>query len=341
MRNRANAFLVVGAVALLQALLPAVAAATDEHGAGRRSKQAGEDRWVPSFAILSGVTVQEQHGSASSFLQEGASATPIVLQPGAEGHDTTVSAFVGASLELMSPALPIPTRPRFFVSAEILPTFGADRDLALDGDPNCVRGPLPNDPCASEEDGTRRRLYDEEAINGEGSKTTATVDTLAFGATAGIAFPLQFGERQIRIKPLIGWINYKVEAEGLVVDAECPAENPLFGCTAYTPNLNNPPIPGFLREVTLTGKESKRFNGIGPGLDVEVDTARVGPVGAAIFLGARAYYVPGDRRITFGTTETFDDVFGNDVAFGNFEVKVDPWIYQAHIGIRFLWLGTD
>ena len=58
----------------------------------------------------------------------------------------------------MTPALPIPTRPRLFVSGEILPTFASDRDLALEGDPGCVRGPEPDAPCARDEDGSRGAL---------------------------------------------------------------------------------------------------------------------------------------------------------------------------------------
>ena len=35
----------------------------------------------------------------------------------------------------------------------------------------------------------------------------------------------------------------------------------------------------FLRETILTASDSQRFNGIGPGLDVEMDTGRFGPLG--------------------------------------------------------------
>ena len=154
MRNRANAFAVVGAVAVLQLLLPVAPLAADEAARPhRQDRQAGEDRWVVSLAITSGVIAQEQHGSASSFLLEGNNPNPVPLQDAIDGDDVAVSVFVGGSLELMTPALPIPTRPRLFLSGEILPAFGPDRDLALDGAPGCIRGPEPGFPCASEEDG--------------------------------------------------------------------------------------------------------------------------------------------------------------------------------------------
>jgi hypothetical protein len=232
----------------------------------------------------------------------------------------------------MAPALPIPTRPRLFVSGEILPTFASDRDLAVDGDPSCVRGPEPDAPCALSPGGQSGADFGEDAANGQGTITSAQVDTLVFGASLGVAFPLQFGKRQLRIKPSVGWINYKVEAEGLVVDAACGDPD-----SVPPSRLCN----DFLREAILTASDSQRFNGIGPGVDVEMDTGRYGPLGVSLFTGVRAYAIVGDRTISFSTEETFDDQLGMDRAVGRFEVEVDPWIFRAHVGIRFHWLGSE
>jgi hypothetical protein len=159
-----------------------------------------------------------------------------------------------------------------------------------------------------------------------------------------VAFPLRIGKRQLRIKPSVGWINYKVEAEGLVVDAAC---NPPDQCTDVEGFIPGFPIPGFLRETILTANDSQRFNGIGPGLDIEMDTGRFGPLGVSLFLGARAYYIVDDRTFAFGTAETFNDELRaplvpvtDDLAVAGFEVEVDPWMWRAHVGIRFHWLGS-
>ena len=32
---------------------------------------------------------------------------------------------------------------------------------------------------------------------------------------------------------------------------------------------------------------------------------------------------------------------GRTSAVGRFEVEVDPWIFRAHVGIRFHWLGNE
>jgi len=364
-RKGANLFGIIGPVVALWAFFPTASLAADGGELEESTQQAGEDRWVPSLAITSGVTVQKQEGSANSLCQGVApgddcvSPVPVPLRGFVDGDDIAVSPFVGGVLELMTPALPIPTRPRLFVSGEILPTFASDRDVAIEGDPGCVRGPRPADKCAR--DGGRS--FPVDAANGEGSKTSAQVDTLVFGASLGVAFPLRIGKRQLRIKPSVGWINYEVEAEGLVVDAACNPDDTCLNVegTTFIPNPSPPPpfigVPGvnygYLRERTLTANDSQRFNGIGPGLDIELDTGRFGPIGSSLFLGARAYRIVDDRTISFGTERFFPAqmsdpadpdpriVFGPETDTAKFEVKVDPWFFRAHVGIRFYWLGSE
>jgi hypothetical protein len=331
-RKGANVFRIIGAVVALRALFPIASLATDGGELGEPTKQAGEDRWVPSLAITSGVTIQKQEGFADSVLFEDMSPNPISLRGFVNGDDLAVSPFVGGALELMTPALPIPTRPRLFVSGEILPTFASDRDLAVEGNTGCISGPEPDAPCARDPGGLSGVDFDENSANGQGTSTIAQVDTLVYGASLGVAFPVQVGKRPLRIKPSFGWINYKVEVDGLVVDAACgdPGSVP--------PSLS---CNDFLREMILAANDSQRFNGIGPGLDVEMDTGRYGPLGVSLFMGARAYAILGDRTISFSTEETFVDQLGTDRAVAQFEVEVDPWIYRAHVGIRFHWLGSE
>jgi hypothetical protein len=326
----------VCAVVALQAPFPIASLAAD---GGVPVGQQGEDRWVPSLAITGGATIQKQHGFVDSVVFEGMNPNPVPLQGVVEGDDLVVSPFVGASLEVMTPAIPIPTRPRPFLSGEILPTFGSDREIAVQGDPGCIKGPRLTDPCASAIETPLDHTFAEDAANGQGSTTTTLVDTLVFGAKLGVAFPAQLGKRQLRIKPSVGWINYEVGAEGVVVDAAC---DPVDACTPVQP-AGGPPTPGFLRDTTLTANDSGRFNGIGPGLDIEMDVVRYGPLGVSLFLGGGAYRVLGNRKIAFSASEIFTDQIsapGTDRAVADFEAELDPWMYRAHLGIRFEWLGN-
>jgi hypothetical protein len=366
-RKGANLFPIIGAVVALQAIFSIASLASNGGDPEERAKQAGEDRWVPSLAITSGPIIQTQQGSADSCAFPGSNNTSrgcdsrgnppdLPLRGFGDGNDLAVDPFVGGSLELMAPALPIPMRPRLFVSGEILPTFASDRRLALEGDPGCIRGPEPDVGCAKNEPvdanglPLRDKDFGQDSVNGAGSRTSAQIGTLVFGASLGVAFPLQVGNRQLRIKPSVGWINYKVEVEGLVVDAAC---DPANRCTDVTGIIGLPPDPGFLRETILTASDSQRFNGIGPGLDVEMDTGQFGPIGSSLFLGARAYRILGNRTISFGTEKNWSAqnsdpldpfqriVFGPETDVGAFEVEVDPWIFRAHVGIRFQWLGSQ
>ncbi len=319
----------------------AVCSALVAHAADAQSarRQAGEDRWVPSLALTAGFTIQPDHkGMGSSFIQDNTNPTfPIPTLRGPEdGNDTAVSPFVGGSFDLMTPALPIPTRPRIFIGGEILPTFAPGRDVAVQGDPKCVRGPEPGVPCARDEDGSRRRPFGETATNGTGTQVEARIGTMIYGAHIGVAFPFAFAERQFRVKPSFGWINFKVSGHGLVVDAAC---DPVSACTDYTPFPGLPTIPGFLRETRITARESQRFNAIGPGLDFEMDTGQFGPLGISLFIGGGAFVILEDRKISFQTTQTIIDQLGNDDVTGRFEVKIDQWIYRAHVGMRFQFIG--
>ena len=346
MRKRASNFLILAAVVALRMSIP-VAAFASGGDSGADAKQAGEDRWVPSFALTSGVIMQTQSGAANSVLFEDMLPPPVELRGMVEGDDFVVAPFFGGEVSLMTPALAIPTRPRFFLSAEIIPTFGSVRSLAFEGNPDCIRGPLPNDPCASEEDGTRGTGYGEEQANGQGTRTTAQIDTLVYGASLGASFPVKVAKRQIRIKPYVAWMSYKVNGEGNVSNATCDVDpsnpNSMDQCTDITvsnPFLGTIVVPGLMRETYLSASASQRFNALGPGLDIEMDTGRYGPLGVSLFLGGRAYAVLGERGFAWGTSESFDDAFGMDTAVGAFSIEVDPWIFRAHAGIRFQWLGN-
>jgi hypothetical protein len=333
MRRRDIVFLGVGALLALPVLLPTASLAADD-GAPQeqaspeqRNRQAGEDRWVPSLAILGGLTFQQQEGAANSVRFPGSNPPPVPLRGPVDGDDLAASPFVGAALQLMTPALPVPTRPRFFVSGEILPTFASDRALALEGDPDCARRPDPGAGCIRDEPDTLPDLpFAQDAVLGIGTELTATVDTLVFGASLGAAFPFQIGERQLRIKPSVGWIRYKVEAQGLVVDAACPPPPNVPTCTRST-----------LVETSLSGSGSQWFDGIGPGLELEMDAGRFSPLGVSLFLGAGGYYTLGDRSFAFGASDTV----GSDLAVAAFQVEVDPWMIRAHAGIRIHWLGRQ
>jgi hypothetical protein len=332
MRVAVNAFALIGAALTLQA--PLAAMAEEQDTGSERRKQDGEDQWVPSLAIVSGLTVQDWDGDVESEICPDCtfpSPQAEALRPFDKGDDRDVTPYVGGSVELMTPALPIPMSPRLFIGGEFLSAFGTDRDVAGEGDPKSpLESPLPP--------GADNTPYGEDSVIGQGSVTSAEIDKFVYGAHAGIAFPVEIYGRALRIKPMFAWIRYDVDVSGKVVDAEC-LEN-IFGTTQCNENLAS----GFLRNspdgIVLRDDESDTFDGIGPGVDVEMDTGRFGPLGTSLFAGARLYKILGNRKIKLSDTASYDDVIGQDETRARWSYEVDDWIYRIGIGIRFQWLGT-
>jgi hypothetical protein len=354
MRAAVNAFLLWSAVAAAYTS-PSIATAEEPKA------QPGENRWLPSLAVIGGFTAQEQKGSQSSVrFEDSDPSRPSVLRSTRFGDDRVVSPHVGAAFELMTPSVPVPSRPRAFATAEILPTFASERQLSVDGAPARFRGPEVGAVNAVDEDnqhyttdprfgaGARQIGFGETDAAGVGMKQNAQVDDLMYGAQIGAAFSFQFRGRQMRIKPSAGWIHYEVDVKGYLVDGTCI---PVNNCTpTYTDQSGSTvSTQGTFREAILSGSDSGEFDGVGPGVDLEMDTGRYGPIRTSLFLGFHAYYIPGDRDIYFVATRSYSDppetvpptlgAFGPDTDVAAWHTRVDPWLFRAGVGIRFQWLG--
>lgn len=348
----ARSALIWTAAAVLSTVVVPVARADVTEGAGSAAE---EDRWVASLAVTSGVWFQNQHGSIDSCLfANGADTTDACPAPGAtplrpseSKDDLAIAAFVGPIFEVMSPALPIPTRPRVFVSGEILPTFAADRDVAGEGDPSCIQGPRPSDvgKCLVDQTGPRDNEVSQDDLIGDGSVVSTTYDTLAFGAAVGLAFPAKLAERRLWIRPSFGWVSYKAEMDGNLVDGKCQvvSVSPFF--TRCTPvQIGGTILPGSLRQINLMGHDSQRFHAIGPGLDIEMDTGRFGPIGTSLFLGGRAYRTFGDTTLEASTSMVYPNdglPLANQGVSAHWEIELDRWIYRTGVGLHIRWLGWE
>jgi hypothetical protein len=323
-------FKVLALVGLLSAFSSTPSAAWEGSG------QEGADRWVPSVALISGVTFQDWDGGVSSSICRGCMIPDPMeeqLRPGATGGDLDVSPSFGTGVELMTPEIPIPGSPRLFFGAEIAGVFGANRKPAQNGETGKVGNPAPEQA----QDSTG---FGDDIALGQGSEVLAKIEDTSYGATLGIAFPFELYGRAFRIKPAFSWIRYEVAIDGLVVDAEC---SPIRG-TAVTECNTTPPQNGFLRETRLGASRTVTFDGIGPSLDIEMETGRLGPLGTSLFLGARFYRTVGGRKVKFDSEiETFDDVLsapGQDQSQAHFNFEVDKWMYRIGVGLRFQWLGS-
>jgi hypothetical protein len=328
--SRASSTAMIGLLLLLLWALPMMAQAQEE--AQEEGPSEAEDRpdpstqWISSIAIHTGATLQDWNGDANSTLFPGPGAadpTPVPIRPTVSGSDLDVSAVVGASLELMTPELPIPLRPRFIAGFEVIPIFGTQRTIAGEGDPGPQRPPLPSaDPGMS-------IPFDEDLVIGQGTKLTGEMDEVAWGAYLGMSFPFELFDRSLRIKPNLSYMRYEVDFKGFISDATCVNPAPFGGPTVCNA------LGSSTRDISLNVQRSRVFHALGPGIDLEMDTTVFDEVRSSIFLGFRAYRVLTDRKVDLETTETFDDGIGTgDVANARFRAEVDDWIYRLVFGFR-------
>ena len=314
--------------------------------AAARALPAGADptdetqRWVPSIGLTSGVFAQKADASThstgltynftlrqNSFGQEVDTVTQITnanLRPPTDGDDILVTPFVGGTLELDTPGVQAwPGRPRLFVRGDVAAAFGTERKIAREKTPSSVPDSFTAQPDTA-----------AEGSEGVGSETTAEVQPFMYSAGAGIAFTIDIGTRRLRIKPSVEYIHEQIDFTGKIIRAV----NTDTGITAQQGITAKPAV---FFGVTLEKDEKQDFQGLGPGLELELDTARVGPFMLSIFTNGRGMKVLGDRKVEWSdsTTVTNPAMVPNTTTFdANWEFEKKPWIFGGGVGIRFRWV---
>ena len=298
------------------------ASATDDIDA---ETSASANRWIPSFAVMGALTMQRVDASVRSFDGMGGE-----LRSSASGEDVEWSPSIGLNLQLMSPALTQHnTQPRLFVNGELPLVFGVERNIAREGAANGFL--IPESPSGGE-----RPTFSEDAIGGQGSRTTTNAENVTFNVGLGMSFSFELGERRLQLKPSFGWRRYRVEVVGAVFDATCAPSGATTQCSLLA-------LGGQRRLVSLGASQVETYDAIGPGLELEMDATQLGPFGISLFVEGRAYHVLGDRTITLldSTTAPADPpAFPTADSFrGEFDYSVNPWLFHVGLGIRFSWLG--
>ena len=312
--------------------------------------------WIPSFGPFFDVLGQKASGSVEpgdvlgtplteggcpvtsrttgvttrngDLCYSGAFDQPIGIRPypkrifrTEEGNDTSVAPMVGFTFELMTPSLLDRwLRPRVFAHGEFAASFGFERNLAGDGRPDTFS--IPFIPTGAVKD------RDEAAVDGQGTRTRLQLERWVYSGGAGIAFSTDLFSRRVRIKPSFEYLRQEIELIG-VVHRALKLEDPAL--------LNNFES---VRLIALTQTKMITLDGFGPGLELEADTARVGPFVTSVYMTGRGYYFFDNLEHTLTATTTDPD--GCDTA-GNCEsarwtYDIDPWAWRAGVGFRFRWL---
>jgi hypothetical protein len=332
-------------LALALALLPLLPSAG---GAEPRDEST---RWVPAIGFRSGLLGQNASADVVSgnviyqrttrervfrtrpppqgfFERVTTQNINTQIRPGADGDDLLLTPFVGGTLELMTPGLQmLPGRPRLFVRGDTQAAFATTRHIARERAPSALPpgNPIVLDPA-----------FIEDAVEGIGSETTAEVQPLAISAGAGVAFSFDLFGRRVRIKPSAEYLREEIDFEGSVVSAQLSDT----GINAFPPNIPLPK-PSLFIPITIRGSKSEVFEGVGAGLELELDAARAGPFMLSLFAGAQGVKLLGDREVEFSSTTRITNAAlrpnPQDVS-ASWSFEKDPWSYSGGIGVRFRWL---
>ncbi len=280
------------------------------------------DRWVPSVSVGLGLLMQDISGDIEStdllgpFDHTNPSQTnPIpTVRPPTSGTDLTLTPLFSAAVEGMTPGLrsipflpeiEIPGAPRLFVHAEVVPAFGLTYRTAKEGDPrpNSLTNAFlrPNS------------FIPERVVYGQGSVIESQVQRWSYSAGAGIAMTIDIFDRRFRVKPSFEWMTEKIELKGEARRAIA---------LVYEPRTATD-----LRYEVFKASKSKRYYGLGAGLEFELDTRRAGPFLVSVFGNARGYRFMGNGKIRVKASNTY----GEEVTF---EIKRDRYAYRATTGIR-------
>jgi hypothetical protein len=324
-----------------------------EAAAPERKAKDETERWVPAFSIYSGVLVQGAKGSIDTGPLQGIEGQNQDCVPPAASYDTLhcqrqirptaivnigrfdevppvefvttsgddlmVTPFVAASLELMTPGLTsVPGRPRLFVHGDAAVSFAFTRDIAKEGVPGefevARNVPFPN----------------ERSIRGQGSTTTAEVRPLLISAGAGVAFTVDAWERRLRIKPSVEYLREEIEVSGAVNRAVQTRTDPAPATEDF---------PDGFRLIELSGSDKRAFHGIGPGLEIEMDAGRAGPLMLTVYLAGQAYAFLGDLEMEFSDRNALVNEDGEvEYETAEWSFEKNRWGFRGGVGLRFRWV---
>lgn len=298
-------------VAVLLCVLPRASSSSE-----RRDEL---DRWVPSVQLLAGLVAQ----NADAYLETGPVLQPFdtgvnppvrqPIEPDSPGHgaDRMMMPFVGGGLEIMTPRLVESFwSPRLFAHADAAFQFGPARDMVKLGSPGEM-APPPGVPFPF-----------EHIFVGQGSTSNVGPESLLVFAGGGVAFTFNPYDRRLRLKTSVEYIREEITLTGLV-NRVVTVQAGLAGDTG-------------MRFIELRASETKVFHGVGPGIELELDTRRAGPFMLSVFVNTSAYAMLGDREIRISANN--EDPAGNPDETAEWWMRKNSWSIRGALGLRFRWV---
>src|SRR5262249_44667129 len=113
----------------------------------------------------------------------------------------------------------------------------------------------------------------ELSIVGQGTRTRLQVRPLVWSAGTGVARSFDGLGRRLRLKPSRAYLHQDLDLIGVVHPA----------VKRQSPFVSIFDLSGF-RLLSLTQVEQRSYDGIGPGLELEADAARLGPFVSSVYV---------------------------------------------------------
>lgn len=283
---------------------------------------AEDNPWVPAFSAFGGVLTQKVDATATS------NATGRQAQGDAE----ITYPLVGFSAELMTPHLPVPGRPALFLHGDVALSFSSAYYPATEGSPG-----NPGFYEVAVDVGYPPEQFKPQDLNGTGTQVGAEPESLEISAGVGIAFEMKLWDRTLRLRPSFEYRREQISYE-FVLSNGVTYNPPICGAT--------PDESLFLNGcglASLSAGAKKTFHSIGPGFEVEMDTARTGPLMLSLYVSAQAYRVLGSRNATIEMSGAYDPPPpegspANGTINATATIEHEPWNYRGLVGLRFRWL---
>ena len=274
--------------------------------------------WIPAISLETGLRQVDLSGSSlpgeimgPPLPDQPLFFDPSIIWPAVSGSGSVRSAYVGAWAEIMSPALGW-KRFRLFARAGVSPTFGQVAKLASKGVPGEIE--LPIVPLANYD-------FDEPDILGQGNVATAEPVSPLVTAAVGASFEFKVGTRTLRVKPAFEYLREEIRFDGTTIRAV--GQTPMF--------IFADAFPGNIRVIDLQASKTQAFHSIGPSIEIAMDTARVGPLMLALYVGGSANRFLGDRGVELSSTNEYDETV-------SWTFEHDPWGFRLGTGLRFRWM---
>jgi len=300
--RRMPATRVKGATPLLLAVFLAVMATS----AWAQKSDSDRGRWLPSIAANAGVRViQVDEASVSSIRGEFV------------GDDDRLFGYLGGNFQIETPVLTERGGgPRLFARIGAATNFDTEDRVVNEGAP----GEIIIRVIDNNGDGIPDARPLVAGIEGRGSATGVKTESPTVTAGFGVDFELAALDRTIHIKPSIEWIWEEERIKTVLGYAESRAGDP-SDCPCRT--------------LRARGINTESFYGLGPGIEIEVEAGRLGPLRLGVYAQSQAYYLF-DRKKDIEATGDFSDGSGSLTVQSKY--TRERWDYRAGFGLRFHWL---